>query len=301
MTQTKARGLPHVSGLATGLSALTELTDKAAHRLVDIQQVHVNPDFNPRGRFDPDAFNEDRLAALSSSIRKEGVLSPLWVRPRPEGGYALIAGERRWRAAQLADLKKVPVLIFEADDRRAAYLAVVENAQREDLSIVDETFAGFGLLSAHTGLTVPEVIGRLNQVRKGAEDTLELEAFLRGTYGTGVSVWSQHRARILEFTPEELSAIQERRLDVSVVYELVPLKAREERSVFLQRAVQEGLNATQIRELVRPLLARPTSPGLKAEVSALRSTLPRLARLKGDAAERARQLIRELQDLIEQQ
>ncbi|GGR93701.1 ParB/RepB/Spo0J family partition protein [Deinococcus sedimenti] len=298
MTQTKTRGLKGVSGLASGLAALAEVTGQATHRQVDIGKIHVDPHFNPRGRYDPDAFNEDRLAALSSSVRAEGLLSPLWVRIRPAGGYTLIAGERRLRAALLVDLRQVPVLVFEADDRRAAYLAVLENAQREDLSIVDETFAGFALLCAHTGLSVPEVISVLNQVRKGADDTLGLEAFLRGTYGTGVSVWSQHRARILDFTPEELAAVQERQIDVSVAYELVPLKGRvEERRHLLRQAAADGLNATQVRALVRPLLSSGRR-GLKAEISELRGALPRLARLKGEPADRARRLIQELQALL---
>lgn len=292
----KGKGLPGLKSAA----ALAESLGEATFRRVPLGQITVTPGFNPRGQYDPDAFGEGRLQGLAASLRAEGMLSPLWLRTTP-GGLALIAGERRLRAAQLAPLTVVPALVFgEVDDAQALRLAVIENGQREDLSLVDETFAGFALLREVTRLSQDELVAHLNRIRKGREeDRFGLEALLRELYGTGVSVWSQQRARILAFTPAELEAVRGRQLDVKVVYELAAIKDPTIREQFLQDAVREGWNASHARARVQALGLPAPASGLEREVKSLRADLPRLARLRGKKAQEGERLIQKLRALLE--
>ena len=106
--------------------------DATAVRRLRIDRVDPNPD-QPRLSFDEDAIRD-----LAASIQEHGILQPILVRPRPEGRYQLIAGERRWRAARIAGLPEVPAIVEEIDDEAALEIAIIENLQREDLSPLDE-------------------------------------------------------------------------------------------------------------------------------------------------------------------
>ena len=148
------------SGLGRGLGAL--LGDEALKNdsggvlTVPISQVE-NCSSQPRKAFDPEALEE-----LAESIRQHGILQPLTVRRLQSGYYQIIAGERRWRAARLAGLTEVPVLVIEADDRKAAELAMVENLQREDLNPMEEA-AGFQALMDGYRLTQEEAAKRVGK------------------------------------------------------------------------------------------------------------------------------------------
>ena len=118
-------------GLGKGLGALLgdfaeEPQEKSAYQSLPIYKVEPNPD-QPRKDFDP-----EELENLAESIRVHGLIQPLTVREMPTGYYQIIAGERRWRAARLAKLSEVPVVIIEADDKKAMELALIENLQRQD-------------------------------------------------------------------------------------------------------------------------------------------------------------------------
>jgi len=151
-------------GLGRGLSALmsdvnadtgTESTPKRPDLVVPIEQVRPNPD-QPR-RF----FAEDALLELASSIAEHGIIQPLIVRTA-EGGYEIVAGERRWRAAQKAKLHEVPVLVRDYNDTEVLEIAIIENIQRADLSPVDEG-AGYKQLMdkfGHTQEKLAEVLGK---------------------------------------------------------------------------------------------------------------------------------------------
>lgn len=293
----KGRALPGLKSAA----ALAESLGEATFRRVPLSQISATPGFNPRGQYDPDAFSGERLQGLAASLRAEGMLNPLWLRTTPQG-LALIAGERRFRAAGLAGLTVVPALVFgEVDDAQALRLAIIENGQREDLSIVDETFAGFTLLRQVTRLAQEDLVAHLNRVRKGREeDRFGLEALLRELYGTGVSVWSQQRARILAFTPAELEAVRTRQLDVKVAYELVGVKDPAMREQVLREAVQGGWNAARVRARVQELRTPEQAGGVKQAVRSLRADLPRLARLKGKKAQEGERLIQKLRALLDE-
>ncbi|MDD3609445.1 MAG: ParB/RepB/Spo0J family partition protein [Halothiobacillaceae bacterium] len=135
-------------------------------REIAIGLIHPSP-YQPRQVFEPEA-----LQGLADSIRAQGVIQPLVVRARA-GEYELIAGERRWRAAQLAGLSRVPAVIREVDDTRAAALALIENLQREDLNPLEEA-QGMRRLIEGFGLTHQQVAEALGYSRPTVSNTLRL-------------------------------------------------------------------------------------------------------------------------------
>ncbi len=137
--------------------------------LLPISQVE--PGLNqPRKRFD-----EVSLAELAESIRAHGIIQPLTVRLLSSGYYQIIAGERRWRAARLAGLEEVPVVIIQADDRKVMELGLIENLQREDLNPIEEA-KGYQVLIQEYGLTQEEVAQRMGKSRPAIANTLRLLA-----------------------------------------------------------------------------------------------------------------------------
>ncbi|MDD2418574.1 MAG: ParB/RepB/Spo0J family partition protein [Oscillospiraceae bacterium] len=118
-------------------------------------------------------FEEEALAELSDSIAQHGVLQPLLVRPLTDGSYQLVAGERRWRAARMAGLTEVPVVIRETTDRQAAELALIENLQREDLNPMEEA-RGYKVLMDNHGLTQEETAKAVNKSRPAVANALRL-------------------------------------------------------------------------------------------------------------------------------
>ena len=118
-------------------------------------------------------FDEASLAELADSIREHGIIQPLTVRKLASGYYQIIAGERRWRVARLAGLQEVPVIVMEADDRKAAELAMIENLQREDLNPIEEA-AGFQSLMETYHMTQEEAASRVGKSRSAVANALRL-------------------------------------------------------------------------------------------------------------------------------
>ena len=168
------------SGLGKGLGALLGAdmmeTESSGSLYLPISQVE-SCSSQPRKHFD-----EASLAELADSIREHGIIQPLTVRKLASGYYQIIAGERRWRAARLAGLQEVPVIVMEADDRKAAELAMIENLQREDLNPIEEA-AGFQSLSHDPGGgRVPS--GQIPQ-RRGQRAAAAVPAAAGGQAGGG--------------------------------------------------------------------------------------------------------------------
>ena len=159
------------SGLGRGLGALlgdeAEKSDSSASLSVPISQVE-NCSSQPRKYFD-----EEALQDLADSIREHGIIQPLTVRKLSSGYYQIIAGERRWRAARIAGLREVPVIVVEADDRKAAELAMIENLQREDLNPMEEA-EGYRRLTAELGLTQEQAALRVGKSRPAVANALRL-------------------------------------------------------------------------------------------------------------------------------
>ena len=159
-------------GLGKGLGALLgdfseESFEKSAYQIVPIYKVEPNPD-QPRRDFD-----EEELQALADSIAVHGVIQPLTVRELSGGYYQIIAGERRWRAARMASLSEVPVVIMEADDRKVMELALIENLQRQDLNPMEEAL-GYQSLMEEYGLTQEEAAKRVGKSRPAVANALRL-------------------------------------------------------------------------------------------------------------------------------
>ncbi len=159
------------SGLGRGLSALIDdaaLSEASGEiRSLPLHRIEPNP-LQPRREFDPEA-----LQTLADSIAEHGLIQPLTVREAANGYYQIIAGERRWRAARMANLDEVPVMIIEADDRTVMELALVENLQREDLNPMEEA-AGFRTLMDEYGLTQEIIAERVGRSRSAVANSLRL-------------------------------------------------------------------------------------------------------------------------------
>lgn len=160
-------------GLGRGLGALIDdFTVSAAQEQVTtlpLQKIEPNPR-QPRRTFDPEA-----LQSLADSIAEHGVVQPLAVRDAGNGYYQIIAGERRWRAARLAGLTELPVVVLDADDQTVMELALIENLQRQDLNPMEEA-EGYRVLMEEYGLTQEQAAARVGKSRPAVANALRLLA-----------------------------------------------------------------------------------------------------------------------------
>jgi len=138
----------------------------------ELAQIRVG-DIRPNGRQPRRRFEPEATTGLADSIRHQGLLQPVVVRPRPAGGYELIAGERRWRAAKEAGVDVVPALVREADDRESLLLALVENVAREQLSAVEEARA-YAVLMDEFDLALGDVAERVGRSKPAVSNKLRL-------------------------------------------------------------------------------------------------------------------------------
>ena len=217
------------SGLGRGLGALLgdeALKPEAAGSLyVDISQVE-SCSSQPRK-----AFDEAALAELADSIRLHGIIQPLTVRKLSSGYYQIIAGERRWRAARLAGLREVPVVVVEADDRKAAELAMIENLQREDLNPMEEA-AGFQTLIETYHMTQEEAATQVGKSRSAVANAL----------------------RLLSLAAPVAKLVEEGKLSAGHARALVPLSpALQQRAA--EAVVSGGLSVRQTEALAKRLSA----------------------------------------------
>ncbi len=158
-------------GMGRGLDAILSVSPGASQReqLRELPVASIAPNPNqPRRRFDEQSLNE-----LAGSLGERGVLLPVLVRPKPDGAYELVAGERRWRAAQLAGLKQIPALVREREDAEALEVALIENMAREDLNPVEEARACAALVE-ELGLTREEVGRRVGRGRVAVSNLIRL-------------------------------------------------------------------------------------------------------------------------------
>jgi len=223
-------------GLGRGLAALLkdgavpETTGETAAgvRTVSLQDIQLNPR-QPRR-----AFHEQALAELADSVRSKGVLQPLLVRPAPSGGYELIAGERRLRAATEAGLAEVPVIVMEVADRDALELALVENLQREDLNVVEEA-EGYRMLAEQFELTHEQIAERMGKARASVTNTL----------------------RILSLPDAVKDLVANGTLSEGHAKLLTGIDIADEQILFAQRTVREGLSVRNLEKLIQKARRAP--------------------------------------------
>ena len=185
-------------------------------------------------------FSADALRELADSIREQGIVQPLIVRPRGDG-YELIAGERRWRAAQILGLADVPVIVREADDRAVLELALIENLQRENLNAIEEAL-GYAQLVEQFQLKQEEVAAKVGKSRAVVANAL----------------------RLLKLAPEIQAYVRDGRLSVGHGKVILGLTRAEEQKLAADRVIKQSLNVRQTEALVAHLQNRPaTAPGAK--------------------------------------
>ena len=225
-----------MGGLGKGLDSLfadlPETTaDDASVSTLPLREIEPDPD-QPRKRFDEDALNQ-----LADSIAENGLLQPIAVRPKRLGtGYIIIAGERRWRAARLAGLDEVPVVIKDVTDEQAAALALIENLQREDLDPI-EVAEGCHQLIDRYGLTQESAARRLGKSRSAVANSLRLLALPKDVrHKVSAGVLSAGHAKVLLGLPTQ---------------ELMQQAA--------QTIEENGLNVRQTETLCKKL-AKPAKP-----------------------------------------
>ena len=249
-------------GLGRGLEVLIGGGEGAASQLAElpVDAIHANPR-QPRRRFEPEA-----TAGLASSIREQGLLQPVVVRPRAEGGYELIAGERRWRAAREAGVESLPALVREADDRDSLLLALVENVAREQLSPVEEARA-YAALIDEFDLSLGDVAARVGRSKPSVSNRLRLLELPEEV------LWMVARGELSEGHARAVLALPEhdarRRLARRIVRDGLSVRAAE-------RAAQDGgaVRRPRAANRVDPALAERARAaaervtGLKARVSA---------------------------------
>ena len=212
-------------------------TDGASVTALSINEIEPNRN-QPRKIFDTSA-----LADLADSIRQYGVLQPLVVRPMPDGSYQLVAGERRWRAARMAGLSQVPVVVKELSDGETMELALIENLQREDLNAIEEA-SGYKELMEMFGLTQEQVSARVGRSRPAITNSLRLLSLPEGV-------------RSLVETGE-LSAGHARSLLALEEPKLIEETARE--------VIKKGLSVRQIEQLAKKHKTEKKAP-VKKELS----------------------------------
>lgn len=158
------------TGLGKGLDAIfVDNTEESSGGVTILRTADIEPRADqPRKHFDTEA-----LSALAASIGEHGMIQPIVVRTAQGGFYEIIAGERRWRAAKMAGLSEVPVIISDFDDKKTAEIALIENIQRENLSAVEEAM-GYRALMEEYGLTQEQVAQRIGKSRSAIANTLRL-------------------------------------------------------------------------------------------------------------------------------
>ena len=162
-----AKGLGKGLGALMGDFSVETPAAKSPYQMLPIHKVEPNPN-QPRRDFDP-----EELQSLADSIAEHGVVQPLTVRELSGGYYQIIAGERRWRAARIAELREIPAVIIEADDRKVMELALIENLQRQDLNPVEEAL-GYQTLMEEYGLTQEDAAKQVGKSRPAVANALRL-------------------------------------------------------------------------------------------------------------------------------
>ena len=213
-------------GLGRGFEVLIgSVAPELAH--IPVDQIHPNAS-QPRKHFD-----EEAVSGLAESIRNQGLIQPIVVRPRLTGGYELIAGERRWRASREAGIVSVPAVIREADDRDTLLLGLVENVAREDLSPIEEG-RGYAVLIDEFGLSLGEVAERVGKSKPTVSN----------------------RIRLLELPDDVLQLLARGELSEGHARALLSVPDHADRRRLARRIVREGLSVRAAERAAKSAGAR---------------------------------------------
>ncbi|MBW4607879.1 MAG: ParB/RepB/Spo0J family partition protein [Hassallia sp. WJT32-NPBG1] len=272
--------------LLFGSSALVDTeTPEQLTNQIQITQIKL-PDSQPRRYFD-----EHKLEELSRSIKELGILEPLLVRPLSSGDYELVAGERRLRAAQLAKLTDVPVVIREMDDTVTATVRLVENLQREDLNPIEETEGILELLAMRLEISTQEVISHLNKMRNvcdrykeedselrhnvmSHEHTRVIEELFSSLGRMGWESFIKNRLPLLNLPVDVLEVLHSGKLEYTKARAIARVKDEQQRKVLIESAINKNLSLTQINERIKA--TKETAPARDSLKERYKQALPRL-------------------------
>lgn len=213
---------PSRRGLGRGLEVLVGGVGESDLVHLPLEMIHANPR-QPRK-----SFGSEAAVGLAASVKSQGLLQPLLVRTRGEGGYELIAGERRLRAAREAGLATVPAVVREADDRESLVLGLVENVAREQLSAVEESRA-YAVLLDEFGLSLGEIADRVGRSKPSVSN----------------------RLRLLELPDEVLEMLSSGELSEGHARAVLALPDHDDRKALARRAVKSGLSVRQVEQATR--------------------------------------------------
>jgi ParB family transcriptional regulator, chromosome partitioning protein len=236
-----------------------------------IDQITLPPT-QPRRYFDPQA-----MQSLVESVKSEGILQPLLVRPVGEK-YEVIAGERRYRAAQEAELTEVPVTVREMTDEQAVQYALIENLQREDLNPVEQTEGLLNLLALRLGCDTADVSSKLYRMENeakgkitrnvsGKEDTETIEQVFASVGRMNWQSFVRTRLPLLKLPADILDALRAGRLEYTKAKALAQIKDETERKALLEDAINSSLSLSQIRERVKATKPPAEPPPLAARMT----------------------------------
>lgn len=242
-------------GLGRGLEALLGATDQAVEEGAQLRELAItlispNP-FQPRKHFD-----ESALAELADSIRAQGVIQPVVVRRR-SGEYELVAGERRWRAAQQAGLDRIPAVIRAVDDNQAAAMALIENLQREDLDAIEQALA-------------------MRRLVKEFELTHQQVADVLGVSRPAVS----NALRLLDLAAPVQQLLRERRIEAGHARSLAALPKKEQAAI-ANKVVARTLTVRQVESMVSNYLRQAAGPAADVDDPDTRALERRLGEALG--------------------
>lgn len=228
------RGLAALIGDDTSEEAIVQ--DIRSLRHVPVELLHPNP-HNPRKH-----FNEEDLESLAKSLKDKGLLQPLVVRPRADGSFEIVAGERRWRASQRAGIHELPVLIRELNDRETLEIALIENIQRSDLNALEEARAYRQLLEQYN-YTQQQLADSIGKSRSHIANTM----------------------RLLSLPEAIQQQIENGKLTAGHARSLV---ATEYPAEMADQIIKMGLTVREAEELARKNAAAPTGPASAVEKDA---------------------------------
>lgn len=213
------------SGLGKGLDALfADNSSDSGLEAIMLRVSEIEPNRNqPRRQFDQAALEE-----LADSIREVGIIQPLIVRTIAGGGYQIVAGERRWRASQMAGLQEIPAVIRELSDREVAELALIENLQREDLNAVEEA-EGYRYLVTEYGMTQEQVAERVGKSRPAVSNAV----------------------RLLELPDQVLEMVKKGSLSAGHARAILALPTEEDQVRIAGMAVRKGMTVREVEKAVK--------------------------------------------------
>lgn len=247
-------------GLAASIAQkfITDPASVQSSQTIPIEKIQL-PAKQSRRYFDP-----NKQAQLVKSVKEHGILEPLLVRPLSNGNYELVAGERRYRAAQELQFEDVPVMSRELNDQQALQVALIENLQREDLNPVEETEAILDLLSITLNISndeVASILHRANHAKNRGQELEEnvflqlqiIESVLVGIGRFSAESFRTSRLPLLNLPAEIMSALRSGQIEFTKARAIARVKDEQQRKTLLKLSISNNLSLSEIRQKIQEL------------------------------------------------